>query len=359
MISVVTPWRTLLSAFGLIGSVKSEWVFMSIKPGATASPAASMIFRAVPAMPRPIAAMRPPAMATSSPAAPALPAPSNNIPPRMMKSYTAPDCRGLVAPPSGRRQVDSAKWTAPSGRRPDAYFNAVETLEKVALSCVPRPWTTAMMATAMPAAISPYSIAVAAQSSSRKLRTNALISSPNSRTVVPGRHNAQLPIVECLTAPTCGRSRAQCPPLKLTNGKRRTACPPARSCLQGFMHSAKAGPVALEQVAASMSAFLLMAMVPPGQVTEISFSPGLQVRSQLLAWPQPGWRSACRPLVPEAPGGPAGPIGPVSPLTPCGPCGPASPCGPAGPCEPSKQPASANAATRATIANEARMENPL
>ena len=28
MISVVTPWRTLLSAFGLIGSVKSEWVLM-------------------------------------------------------------------------------------------------------------------------------------------------------------------------------------------------------------------------------------------------------------------------------------------------------------------------------------------
>jgi hypothetical protein len=54
------------------------------------------------------------------------------------------------------------------------------------------------------------------------------------------------------------------------------------------MHSAKAGPVALEQVAASMSAFLLMAMVPPGQVTEISFSPGLQARSQLPLWPQPG-----------------------------------------------------------------------
>ena len=38
MISVVTPWRTLLSALGLIGSVKSEWVLMSMKPGATARP---------------------------------------------------------------------------------------------------------------------------------------------------------------------------------------------------------------------------------------------------------------------------------------------------------------------------------
>jgi hypothetical protein len=125
------------------------------------------------------------------------------------------------------------------------------------------------------------------------------------------------------------------------------------------MHSARAGPVALEQVAASMPPFLVMAMVPPGQVTEISFSSGLQVRSQLLLWPQPSWRSACRPLEPGAPGCPAGPIGPASPLTPCGPCGPASPCGPGGPCAPSKQPASANAATRATIDSDARMENPL
>ena len=108
-----------------------------------------------------------------------------------------------------------------------------------------------------------------------------------------------------------------------------------------------------------MSAFLEMAMVPPGQVTEISFSPGLQARSQLPLWPQPGWRSACRPLEPAAPGGPEGPIGPVSPLTPCGPCGPASPCGPAGPCGPSKQPASINAAIRATIVSDARTEVPL
>src|SRR5580692_2087794 len=124
------------------------------------------------------------------------------------------------------------------------------------------------------------------------------------------------------------------------------------------MHSAKAGPVALEQVAASMSPFLVMAMVPPGQVTEISFSPGLQERSQLLFWPQPSWRSACKPLEPGAPGAPAGPIGPVSPLTPCGPCGPASPCGPGGPCGPSKQPASVNAAVRATIVSDARTEIP-
>jgi hypothetical protein len=41
------------------------------------------------------------------------------------------------------------------------YFIAVETLLNVVLSCVPKAWTVAMMATAIPAAINPYSIAVA------------------------------------------------------------------------------------------------------------------------------------------------------------------------------------------------------
>src|SRR5258706_439600 len=58
MISVVTPWRTLLSALGLIGRVKSEWVLMSMKPGATVRPAASMIFSAGALIGEPIAATR-------------------------------------------------------------------------------------------------------------------------------------------------------------------------------------------------------------------------------------------------------------------------------------------------------------
>src|ERR1700728_2762781 len=49
-----------------------------------------------------------------------------------------------------------------------AYLRAVETLEKVFFRLVPRPWTTAMIATEMPAAMSPYSMAVAAVSSLRK-----------------------------------------------------------------------------------------------------------------------------------------------------------------------------------------------
>jgi hypothetical protein len=47
----------------------------------------------------------------------------------------------------------------------DDYFRAELTLEKVVLSLLPRPWTTAMIATEMPAAIRPYSIAVAPDSS--------------------------------------------------------------------------------------------------------------------------------------------------------------------------------------------------
>ena len=47
------------------------------------------------------------------------------------------------------------------------YFNADETEVNVVLSLEPRPFVTVMMATAMPAAISPYSMAVAPDSSRR------------------------------------------------------------------------------------------------------------------------------------------------------------------------------------------------
>ena len=48
------------------------------------------------------------------------------------------------------------------------YFNEVLMFEKPVLSVEPRPLTAAMMASEMPAAISPYSMAVAADSSARK-----------------------------------------------------------------------------------------------------------------------------------------------------------------------------------------------
>jgi hypothetical protein len=48
------------------------------------------------------------------------------------------------------------------------YFSCVEMLEKVVLSLVPMPFTTAMIATEMPAAMRPYSMAVAPDSSFKK-----------------------------------------------------------------------------------------------------------------------------------------------------------------------------------------------
>jgi hypothetical protein len=48
------------------------------------------------------------------------------------------------------------------------YFKEVETDEKVVFKLVPRAWTVAMIATAMPAAMRPYSIAVAPVSSAKK-----------------------------------------------------------------------------------------------------------------------------------------------------------------------------------------------
>jgi len=60
-----------------------------------------------------------------------------------------------------------AVWTTRSFFADD-YFRAVLTLLKVDFRLVPRPWTTAMIATEMPAAIRPYSIAVAPDSSRAK-----------------------------------------------------------------------------------------------------------------------------------------------------------------------------------------------
>jgi hypothetical protein len=50
----------------------------------------------------------------------------------------------------------------------DGHFNCDEIDENVVWSFVPMPFTTAMMATEMPAAIKPYSMAVAPDSSFRK-----------------------------------------------------------------------------------------------------------------------------------------------------------------------------------------------
>jgi hypothetical protein len=50
----------------------------------------------------------------------------------------------------------------------------------------------------------------------------------------------------------------------------------------GFMQSANAGPGVLLHAAESTPPVLEITMVAPGQVTETSRSPGLQLKSQLL-----------------------------------------------------------------------------
>jgi len=153
----------------------------------------------------------------------------------------------------------------------------------------------------------------------------------------------------------------------------------------GFTQSASAGPGELLQVAISLAASLPRKIVPPGQVTETSFSPALHNSSHLVS--HAVWVSACRPAVPAGPGGPSGPGGPAGPTpppapegpvtpagpgrprSPCGPGGPAGPCGPAGPAAPggpaapcgpwapSKHPVSEKAAISATAAANARMQS--
>jgi len=56
------------------------------------------------------------------------------------------------------------------GELTPAYLRLLETVENVSLRLVPNPKTTAMIATAMPAAIKPYSIAVAPCSLARKFQ---------------------------------------------------------------------------------------------------------------------------------------------------------------------------------------------
>src|ERR1035437_1958446 len=65
-----------------------------------------------------------------------------------------------------RRPRSISVISSDEGRYACSYCAASEdeTLLKVALSCVPRPLTTALIATEMPAAIMPYSMAVAPDS---------------------------------------------------------------------------------------------------------------------------------------------------------------------------------------------------
>ena len=82
---------------------------------------------------------------------------------------SSPCARRKKAPPdakSGRARA-TYWWSCPLRKGKECYFNWVEIELKLAVSAVPTPFTAAMIASAMPAAISPYSIAVAPDSSDK------------------------------------------------------------------------------------------------------------------------------------------------------------------------------------------------
>ena len=60
-----------------------------------------------------------------------------------------------------------------------SYFSWLEMLLNVLFSCVPRVFTTAIIATEMPAAMRPYSMAVAPVLSFTKRRTSFLMGNPS------------------------------------------------------------------------------------------------------------------------------------------------------------------------------------
>ena len=97
------------------------------------------------------------------------------------------DCARRLRPDANRAPADCHKNEAPSLQKglhsycrgsdtipaipSTRYFSCVEILLNFALSEVPRPFTTEIIATAIPAAIKPYSMAVAPDSSARNARS--------------------------------------------------------------------------------------------------------------------------------------------------------------------------------------------
>ena len=84
--SVVTPWRSLLSPVPSATRLRSEWVWMSTKPGESTLPAASItVFAATSFGSDPIASMRSPEIPTSAGRA-GDPVPSTSLQLRMTRS---------------------------------------------------------------------------------------------------------------------------------------------------------------------------------------------------------------------------------------------------------------------------------
>ena len=72
--------------------------------------------------------------------------------------------------PADAQTKPTSGVSVPLLRLPKAYFNCVEMLLNVLFSLVPIPFTAVMMAIEIPAATTPYSMAVAAESSATNAR---------------------------------------------------------------------------------------------------------------------------------------------------------------------------------------------
>ena len=69
---------------------------------------------------------------------------------------------GPMDPMRSQKKERGRQNKAASSGQIQRYLSCVEMLENVVFNSVPRPFTAAMIAIEMPAAIKPYSIAVAA-----------------------------------------------------------------------------------------------------------------------------------------------------------------------------------------------------
>ena len=90
MTSVVTPCMMELTARGSTSSVKSEWLWMSMNPGATTRPSASRISTSSESARSPMSTMRPSYTATSALNG-GRAVPSTTVPPRTMQSVPVMD----------------------------------------------------------------------------------------------------------------------------------------------------------------------------------------------------------------------------------------------------------------------------
>ena len=108
VISVVIPWVILLAARGSTRTLYSDWPSMSMKPGATTRPVASMRRLARAPERSPTAAIRSPITPTSARRQGA-PVPSTTRPPAKTRSYWAPRAAAAESALGPKARSESSK----------------------------------------------------------------------------------------------------------------------------------------------------------------------------------------------------------------------------------------------------------